>query len=52
MPKITFHNFYRCPKCYCEWEDILPATCDDDCPDCGARHISPYKSEDVNINDR
>lgn len=21
--------------------------CDDDCPDCGARHMSPYKSDDL-----
>jgi hypothetical protein len=21
--------------------------CDDDCPDCGARHMSPYESDDL-----
>jgi DNA-directed RNA polymerase subunit M/transcription elongation factor TFIIS len=39
-------NFYRCPDCGEEWQDEWSCGCDDDCPECGARHISPYKSED------
>jgi hypothetical protein len=27
-----------------EWADVWSAQCDDDCPHCGARHMSPYKS--------
>jgi hypothetical protein len=41
-----FRNFYKCYRCNEEWEDVWSATCDDDCPHCGARHCSPYKSED------
>ena len=28
-------------------KDVWSAQCDDDCPQCGARHMSPYDSEDV-----
>jgi hypothetical protein len=44
---MLFRNYYRCARCSYEWEDVWSATCDDDCPDCGARHMSPYESEDV-----
>jgi DNA-directed RNA polymerase subunit RPC12/RpoP len=46
-----FRNFYRCARCQREWVDEWSATCDDDCPHCGARHMSPYKSEDVEDGD-
>ena len=42
-----FRNFYRCARCQHQWTDVWSATCDDDCPNCGARHMSPYKSEDA-----
>ena len=42
----TFRNFYRCASCSHEWTDVWSCQCDDDCPRCGARHMSPYKSED------
>jgi len=42
-----FRNFYRCGECGHEWSDEWSATCDDDCPHCGTRHMSPYKSEDA-----
>lgn len=45
--QLKFRNFYRCPQCETEWEDEWDSTCDDDCPACGMRHISPYKSEDI-----
>ena len=41
-----FRNHYRCPNCSETWCDEWSAMCDDDCPKCGARHISPYKSDD------
>jgi predicted nucleic acid-binding Zn-ribbon protein len=44
---MQFCNYYRCSGCGCEWTDVWSARCDDDCPSCGARHMSPYKSEDV-----
>jgi hypothetical protein len=42
-----FRNFYRCDCCGHEWTDDWSATSDDDCPSWGARHMSPYKSEDI-----
>jgi hypothetical protein len=42
-----FVNYYRCPACNHEWDDVWTAQCDDDCPECGQRHISPYNSEDA-----
>lgn len=44
-----FRNFYRCynDACRHEWQDIWPAQPDDDCPKCGTRHCSPYRSEEV-----
>ena len=44
---MLFRNFYRCDECDGEWTDLWWAQCDDDCPFCGARHMSPHKSEDV-----
>jgi len=44
---MQFRNLYHCPRCGHAWSDVWSAQCDDDCPACGARHISPYKSEDV-----
>jgi hypothetical protein len=49
MPR--FRNHYRCPECDGTWTDEWTAMCDDDCPHCGTRHISPYKSEDVEDDD-
>ena len=46
-PAMKFRNYYRCAECGCEWTDVWSAQCDDDCPWCGARHMSPYTSEDV-----
>lgn len=42
-----FINFYWCPRCNHDWEDAYSCMVDDDCPECGYRHISPYKSEDA-----
>ncbi|WP_448205332.1 hypothetical protein [Azospirillum sp. sgz302134] len=39
-------NSYRC-DCGAEWTDTWDCAVDDDCPACGARHISPYLSEDL-----
>lgn len=44
---MQFRNYYHCPQCGHPWSDVWPAQCEDDCRECGARHISPYKSEDV-----
>lgn len=42
-----FRNHYTCPQCGHSWQDSWTATCDDDCPSCGKRHISPTHSEDM-----
>ncbi len=41
-----YTNFYRCYECGHEWEDVYECQPDDDCPQCGTRHVTPYKSED------
>ena len=46
-----FRNHYQCARCGYEWTDEWSATCDDDCPQCGARHMSPYKSDDAGEGD-
>ena len=42
-----FLNFYRCARCKRRWIDEWSCMCDDDCPHCGARHMSPYDSEEL-----
>jgi hypothetical protein len=42
-----FLNFYRCARCRRRWTDEWSCMCDDDCPHCGARHMSPCHSEDL-----
>jgi len=42
-----FSNHYECARCGCKWTDEWSCMCDDDCPHCGARHMSPYDSEDL-----
>lgn len=46
-----FRNHYTCPECGYNWTDESSATCDDDCPDCGLRHVSPVESEDLDTDD-
>lgn len=45
----SFLNYYRCyrEECGHEWQDVYPAQPDDDCPVCGARHCSPFQSNEV-----
>ena len=42
-----FRNLYCCSECGGTWHDDWSATCDDDCPHCGARHMSPFESDDL-----
>ena len=42
-----FLNHYECDRCGGDWTDEWSCTCDDDCPDCGARHMSPSESDDL-----
>jgi hypothetical protein len=42
-----FRNYYRCARCGNGWPDEWSCMCDDDCPYCGARHMSPFGSDDL-----
>lgn len=42
-----FLNYYACDRCGTSWTDEWSCMCDDDCPHCGARHMSPYESDDL-----
>ena len=42
-----FLNHYQCDRCNRRWSDEWSCTCDDDCPHCGARHMSPSNSDDL-----
>ena len=45
MEMVWFCNHYKCERCGCEWMDEWSAMSDDDCPDCGYRHMTPFDSE-------
>ena len=42
-----FLNYYTCAGCGRGWTDEWSCMCDDDCPHCGARHMTPYESDDL-----
>ena len=42
-----YRNHYECERCGHQWTDDWTAMCNDDCPNCGDRHIFPQKSEDI-----
>jgi hypothetical protein len=42
-----FLNFYRCDTCERIWTDEWSCTCDDECPHCGARDMSPFDSQNL-----
>jgi hypothetical protein len=42
-----YRNYYKCARCKYEWPDEWSCMCDDDCPQCGARHMSPHESDDL-----
>lgn len=42
-----FLNRYECYQCARLWTDRWSCNCDDDCPHCGARHTSPFDSDDL-----
>lgn len=44
-----FRNHYECDCCNAEWTDDWSSKCDDDCPLCGARHMSPHDSDDLTV---
>jgi len=46
LVEARFINYYECAECGYEWEDEYECEVDDDCSDCGARHMSPVRTED------
>jgi len=42
-----FLNHYTCARCNTDWTDEWSCMWDDDCPHCGARHMSPHESDDL-----
>ena len=42
-----FRNHYICERCDSTWTDEWSCMCDDDCRYCGARHMSPFDSDDL-----
>jgi len=42
-----YRNHYTCERCKHRWEDEWSCMCDDDCPHCGARHMSPEDSDEL-----
>jgi rubrerythrin len=48
--EMKYRNYYQCYRCNHVWTDDWDAMCDDDCPKCGARHCTPYTSEELDEN--
>lgn len=46
-PVNNIRNFYKCPNCGERWEDLWSCACDDQCPKCLTKNISPTHSEDA-----
>jgi hypothetical protein len=42
-----YSNNYHCSDCGANWSDEWSCCCDDECPNCGSRNWSPFKSEDL-----
>ncbi|MBU1176675.1 MAG: hypothetical protein KKH72_14830 [Alphaproteobacteria bacterium] len=42
-----FLNHYHCGDCGTDWDDEWSCMCNDECPECGARHMSPVDSDDL-----
>jgi hypothetical protein len=42
-----YRNYYTCARCSYDWSDEWSCTCEDDCAQCGARHMTPHESDDL-----
>ncbi len=49
--EMKWRNFYKCPDCGHEWRDDWDSQCDDDCPNCRTRHITPIDSKELITRD-
>lgn len=47
-PRPWYYYVHRpSGRCHRGWTDEWSSMWDDDCPHCGARHMSPYDSDDL-----
>lgn len=44
-----YNNRYVCPDCNATWDSDWSCGCDDECPECEARNISPVSSDDLTV---
>ena len=44
-----FNNQYVCPECKAFWDSDWSCGCDDECPECEERNISPVYSVDLTV---
>ena len=44
-----FNNHYQCCRCDRTWESEWSCMCDDECPFCGERDMTPAYSEDLTV---
>jgi hypothetical protein len=44
---MAWYRNHQCYRCDQTWEDEWSCGCDDECPCCEARHVSPIDSEDL-----
>jgi len=44
-----YRNHYKCGDCGSTWTSDWSCMCDDDCPNCGSRHWTPVRSDDLEI---
>jgi len=42
-----YRNHYICERCDSTWTDEWSCMCDDDCRQCGARHMSPFDADEL-----
>jgi hypothetical protein len=49
---MAYRNTYRCTRCGHDWSYVWPDQRQDDCPNCGARHMAPQTSETVELSKR
>jgi hypothetical protein len=42
-----FCNYYICARCGFKWIDEWSCMCEDDCPNCDFRHMTPVSSDDL-----
>jgi hypothetical protein len=42
-----FLNLYKCDRCRRRWADEWSCMCDDTCPRCASRDMTPYENEDL-----